>query len=341
MICIFTVQWEQLQKQNVQTQGFRFAKSTRMNVLSQIRQWLYFCVYFNVNILPASPRNLCMFMELMSNTSGYRHCKNVLSGIKFFHGATGKDFPDDDFLLETTMQGLKRRLAGTPKQVLPIDPVMLRRMYRFVDISKPSELSAWCGFLLAFYCLFRKANLCPEENMDNPSMVLKRSDIVVDEELQHVLVYVNFSKTNQYMQRSHVIPIPRNSDPALDLYSHIKLLFTKVKASPDSTALLFSARQFINHRSFTEKLKTLIKKAGLDPSLYSGHSFRRGGASYLYSVGGTTLMVQVLGEWSSQIYTRYLSLSVEDRLEAQQLIANNISSTVGFMELSDLHHNPR
>ena len=296
MICIFIVQWEQLQRQNVQTQGFRFAKSTRTNVLSQIRQWLYFCVYFKVNILPASPRNLCMFMELMSNTSGYRHCKNVLSGIKFLHGATGRDFPEDDFLLETTMQGLKRRLAGTPKQVLPIDPVMLRRMYRFVDISKSSELSAWCGFLLAFYCLFRKANLCPKENMGNPSMVLKRSDIVVDEELQQVLVYVNFSKTNQYMQRSHVIPIPRNSDPALDLYSHIQLLFTKVKASPDSPALSFSSRQFINHRSFTEKLKTLIKKAGLDPSLYSGHRFRRGGASYLYSVGGTTLMVQVLGE---------------------------------------------
>ena len=171
-------------------------------------------------------------------------------------------------------------------------------------------------------------------------MVLKRSDIVVDEELQTVLVYVNFSKTNQYMQRSHVIPVPRNSDPALDLYSHIKLLFTKVKASPDSPALSFSKRQFINHRSFTEKLKTLIKKAGLDPALYSGHSFRRGGASYLYSVGGSTLMIQILGEWSSQIYTRYLSLSVEDRLEAQQLIAVNINSTVGQAELSDLHYNP-
>ena len=156
-----------------------------------------------------------------------------------------------------------------------------------------------------------------------------------------MLVYVNFSKTNQYMQRSHIIPIPRNVDPALDLYSHIKLLFNKVKSSPDSPALSFSARQFINHRTFTEKLKLLIKKAGLDPSLYSGHSFRRGGASYLYSIGGTTLMVQVLGEWSSQIFTRYLSLSLEDRLEAQQLIASNINSTVGYTDLSDLHHNPR
>ena len=331
---------DQLRQQNVRTQGFRFAKSTRTNVLSQIRQWLYFCIYFQVSMLPASPQNLCLFMELMSNSSGYRHCKNVLSGVKFLHGATGHDFPGDNFLLETTMQGLKRRLAGTPKQVLPVDPVLLRRMYQFIDVRKPVDLAAWCGFLLAFYCLFRKANLCPTESTDNPSMVLKRSDIKIDEELQTVLVYVNFSKTNQYMLRSHVIPIPRNTDPALDLYSHIKLLYSKVKTNPDSPALSFSKNGFINHRTFTDKLKLLIKKAGLDPALYSGHSFRRGGASYLYSVGGSTLMVQVLGEWSSQIYTRYLSLSVEDRLEAQQLIATNINSTVGHTELSDLHHNP-
>ena len=51
-------------------------------------------------------------------------------------------------------------------------------------------------------------------------------------------------------------------------------------------------------------------------------------------------MVQVLGEWSSQIFTRYLSLSIEDRLEAQELIATNINSTVGFTALSDRHHHP-
>ena len=322
------------------TQGFRFAKSTRTNVLSQIRQWLYFALYFGVPILPATPLSLCLFLELMSNTSGYRHCKNVLSGIKFLHGATGHDFPESDFLLETTLQGLKRKLAGTPKQVLPIDPIVLRRMYQFVDTRKLGDLSAWCGFLLAFYCLFRKANLCPKESENNPSIVIKRSDIELDEELEHVLVYVNFSKTNQFMQRSHVIPIPRNSDPALDLYSHLKVLFSKVKASPESPALSFSPTKYINHRTFTEKLKLLIKKSGLDPALYSGHSFRRGGASYLYSIGGTTLMVQVLGEWSSQIYTRYLSLSLEDRLEAQELIASNINSSVGYMELSNRHHNP-
>ena len=323
------------------TQGFRFAKSTRANILSQIRQWLYFAVYFDASILPATPLSLCLFMELMANSSGYRHCKNVLSGVKFLHGATGHNFPENDFLLETTLQGLKRKLAGTPKQVLPIDPVVLRRMYQFVDPTKPRDLAAWCGFLLAFYCLFRKANLCPKDFDGNPSVVLTRSDVEIDEEQQQVLVYVNFSKTNQFMQRSHVIPIPKNDDPALDLFSHLKLLLKKVKSKPDAPVLSFSGSQYINHRTFTEILKSLLKKAGLDPSLYSGHSFRRGGASYLYSIGGTTLMVQVLGEWSSQIFTRYLSLSIEDRLEAQELIANNINSTVGHVTLADRHHNPR
>ena len=341
VILIFILaQWEQLQHQNVGTQGHRFAKSTRKNVLSQIRQWLYFAFYFDVSILPASPLSLCLFMELMANTSGYKHCKNVLSGVKFLHGATGHAFPESDFLLETTLQGLKRRLAGTPKQVLPIDPIVLRRMYQHVDTKKPGDLSAWCGFLLAFYCLFRKANLCPKDFDGNPSVVLTRSDVEIDEELQQVLVYVNFSKTNQFMLRSHVIPIPKNDDPALDLFSHLKQLLKQVKANPDAPVLSYTATQFIDHRTFTDRLKTLLKKAGLDPSLYSGHSFRRGGASYLYSIGGTTLMVQVLGEWSSQIFTRYLSLSIEDRLDAQELIASNINSTIGFMSLSDRHHHP-
>ena len=38
-------------------------------------------------------------------------------------------------------------------------------------------------------------------------------------------------------------------------------------------------------------------------------------------------MLQVLGEWSSQIYTRYLVVSITDRLEVQELIAGSINTT--------------
>ena len=80
---------------------------------------------------------------------------------------------------------------------------------------------------------------------------------------------------------------------------------------------------------FTVRLKELLKSAGLEPSLYSGHSFRRGGASFLFSIGGSQLMVQVLGDWSSMVYTRYLYMSADDRMAAQNLMATYINSEVG------------
>ena len=315
------------------TQGYRFAKSTKANVLSQIRQWVYFCGHFGRPVLPASENDLCIFLELMSNSSGYGHIKNVLGGVKYLHHTMGHNFPSDSVRIEDTLQGLKRKLKGTPKQVLPIDPVILRRMYAFVNTKKTRDLALWCGFLIAFYTLFRKANVCPKELNFDPDTVLTRGDIIIDDEMERVLIFVNFSKTNQYQKRCHVIPIPKNLDPALDLFTHLSSLFRQVTADKNSPALSFSSAGFVTHQTFTEKLKSLLSKAGLDPSLFSGHSFRRGGASYLYSVGGSTLMVQVLGDWSSQIFTRYLHLSLEDRLASQNLIMDNINRTVGHTEL--------
>ena len=147
------------------------------------------------------------------------------------------------------------------------------------------------------------------------------------------MIFVNFAKNNQFQKQCHVIPIPSNKDPALDLYSHLSELFERVEADEDAPALSYSSKTFLTHRTFTTRLKLLIEKAGLDPALFSGHSFRRGGASYLYSIGGTTLMVQTLGCWSSQVFTRYLHLSLEDRLSAQELIASNINSSIGNTKL--------
>ena len=332
---LLSVHWNELQHQNIVTQGYRFAKSTKNNVLSQIRQWLYFAFYFKVNVSPASPKSLCLFMELMAKTSGYGHCKNVLGGIKYLHASTGHDFPSNDFGLEETLQGLKRRLKGTPQMALPIDPVILRRMYKHICISKKSDLAMWCGYLVAFYCLFRKANVVPKDSNFDPLTILTRGDIEIDEAGKRVLVYVNFSKTNQYMKQFHVIPIPANSDPALDLFRHIRLLFSSVNIHEEAPAFSYTKSSFVDHRSYTVRLKELLLRAGLNPDHYSGHSFRRGGASYLYSIGGTTLMVQVLGDWSSQVFTRYLHLSLEDRLEAQELIASNINNTVGDLLLPE------
>ena len=106
----------------------------------------------------------------------------------------------------------------------------------------------------------------------------------------------------------------------------MSLLKERVPAPPDAPAFTYGTNQYINYRKFTSKLKQVLDKAGLNPDLFSGHSFRRGGASFLFSVGASQLMVQILGGWSSLVYTRYLFMSEQDRLEAQILMAKAINN---------------
>ena len=326
-VFLLIVFWDQLRSQNVRTQGYRFAQSTRKGLISHLRTWFYFTLYFNLSIMPATEDSLCMFMELMSLTVGYAHCKALLSTVKYLHAAMGYTF-HHNFSLDCTLQGLKRRLARTPFQVLPIDPSVLRLMYRGINIKKKADLALWCSFLVAFFCLFRKANTVPKNVKFDPNCILTRENIGIDRTEKIVYVYVGFSKTNQYRKKDRCIPIPRNDDPCLDLYRHIDLLFSSVDADSQDPAFTYGKNTFVNYYTFTKRLKELLSKSGLEPSLYSGHSFRRGGASFLFSIGGSQLMVQVLGDWSSMVYTRYLYMSADDRMSSQVLIADAINSSV-------------
>ena len=316
-----------LRNQNITTQGFRFAKNSRKNVVSHIRTWFFFCTFFGFFIMTASDESLCLFAELMSLTCGYPHIKSVLGSIKYIHLAKGHNYPSESFNLDCTLQGLKRRLARTPNQVLPLDPGILREMYKFIDTDKPEDLSLWCSFLVAFFCLFRKANVVPEGTKFDPNGILTREDIFVDDANHQVYIYVAFSKTNQFMKRSHTIPIPQNNDEAMDLYRHMKKLMEICPADDTAPAFTYGKNKYISYRIFTNRLKDLLGRAGRNPDWYSGHSFRRGGASYLHSIGGNTLLVQTLGEWASQIFVRYLHLSTEDRYQAQLLISEAINSS--------------
>ena len=53
----------------------------------------------------------------------------------------------------------------------------------------------------------------------------------------------------------------------------------------------------------------------LDTKVYSPHSFRRGGATFEFQVGAHPLFIKCLGDWSSDAYLIYLTLSNEDKVE--------------------------
>ena len=315
----------QLSANNIVTQGFRFAVNTVKNNISNIRTYFFFCTYFSLIALPADPETLCYFAELLAITVSFGHIKNVLSSVKFLHAAYNLEYPVNNFGLDATLQGLKRKLAKTPFQVLPITPDILRLIHDRLDMRKKSDLALWVSFLVAFFCLFRKKNVCPESSEPSKDKTLRRKHIEIDNENNIVYIYCNFSKTNQFGSSDLVIPVPGNQDPRLDLVRHVTNLFAIVDADPDQPAFTYAPGKFVHYRLFTDRLKSLLSSCGLDASLYSGHSFRRGGASFLYKVGGSILQIMSSGSWASTCFTRYLFLTDEERMEAQLLISSAIN----------------
>ena len=316
-----------LRLQNRVTQSFKYTKESAANVKSGIRQFLYFTLHFKLKAWPASVDTLTCFLEFMARTSGFPHLKHLLSSVKFLHEALDQPFPTNSFMIDMTMQGLKRRLARVPFQVLPLTPVIMRKMFSHLNMALLADRALWCSYLLSFYGLLRKSSSVPKSSSYNVNKVLVRRNISVDMVNNMVYIYLGRGKTNNFCTRDVIIPVPGNSDPAMDPVRHLHALFSGVTASPDSPAFSHAQGQFINYASFTSRLKNLLKKSGYNPDLYSGHSFRRGGASFLHSCGGTALMIQASGDWSSQCFTRYLYLTESERLHSQSLMARGINAS--------------
>ena len=106
----------------------------------------------------------------------------------------------------------------------------------------------------------------------------------------------------------------------------MKLLFTRFDLPSNLPAFSYMEKskiKCVTYTGFTKELRRLLDAAGYKSSSYSGHSFRQGGASYLYSLGADPLIIQASGDWASDCYTRYVCLSLDQRLKAQQMMAYN------------------
>ena len=108
-------QLNNLRLQNQITQGFKYTK--------EIRQYLYFTMHYKLQPFPTKVDTMVCFLEFMARTSGHPHLKHFLFSVKFAHEALDMKFPVDSFQLDTTMQGLKRRLKKNPLSSTSVDPI--------------------------------------------------------------------------------------------------------------------------------------------------------------------------------------------------------------------------
>jgi len=243
--------------------------------------------------------------------------RNYVQGVKLLHLLRGLPFPhfsNTEFKL--VLRGISRLNPHTPRQPLPITPPVLLRMLEVLDLNTPLHATLWCCFLLAFYLFARKSNMVPpSKSAFDPKKHLRRGDIVESE--AGVLVCIRWSKTIQFGERVLHIPLVAVPGSPLCPSAAVQRMRRLVAGSRSGPAFLIPSVEGVvslTHASFTTFLRQILNQAGYTAAAYSGHSFRRGGATWAFSSGVPGELIRMHGDWHSEAYLRYLEYSVKTKL---------------------------
>lgn len=85
-----------------------------------------------------------------------------------------------------------------------------------------------------------------------------------------------------------------------------------VRARPREPLFTLPDKSSITYKNFQIKLRQLISSLNRDPKCFSSNSFRRGGCTFAFNIPSDLTLL--LGDWKSDAYRKYLSLSMEDKL---------------------------
>ncbi|XP_071172179.1 uncharacterized protein [Mytilus edulis] len=160
----------------------------------------------------------------------------------------------------------------------------------------------------------QKSNLVG--TVDDSSKCLHRENISVFED--YLLVQFRWSKTIQFGERVLEIPIVKNLSSPLCAFSAFKAMCAKFPALASSPAfLVLSGRKTkpVSYNMLQNFLKNIVEKIGLDPTQYSSHSFRRGGATWAFQCGVSSELIQLQGDWKSDAYKLYLRYGLNDKMQ--------------------------
>ena len=92
---------------------------------------------------------------------------------------------------------------------------------------------------------------------------------------------------------------------------------------PNASDPLFVTRtgHALTKHLFNSNLKLVLSLAGIDPSHYSGHSLRAGGATDAALSGMPDWEIKMIGRWSSSAYYRYIRIPLADRARSCKRLA--------------------
>ena len=314
-----------------QIQDFTLSAATKRNYHSIWNTYLKFCDFYTLQPFPASPSTITAFITLVSFSFKSHHTiNNYLSALRHLHVFCPLDASAfDDIHVKLTQKGLKKSMIRIPHRKAPLTPSILLQFHALLNLRNSAHLALWSALLVGFFTFFHTANLVPQTfDSFSPQQALSRGSVNFN--TSGAFLTVTKTKTQQAGDTALVVPVPRIPGSPLCPTTALKLLLRMVPA-PDACPLFTfasTANQItcITAKSLNDGIKHLVSLISLDPLEFSGHSLRQGGATFAFKCSIPAELIKLQGDWRSDTYMLYLSLSLADRLVLTQVLAEHVQT---------------
>ena len=260
--------------------------------------------------------------------------RQYLNIVRILHVDAGFSNPlESNWYVSSILKGVRRVKGDISLQKLPITLDILQSIFTKLNLLCSLDRTFWAACLVAFYSFFRKSNLLiPSVELFDPTRHLCASDVQFTQD--GVILTVRWSKVIQFRERTLHIPLPRIPNSVFCPSNALLGLFLECPA-PAYPAPLFRYKEGsgilpLNQTQFTSKLHECLQSLGFPPEKYSGHSFRRGGASYALHCGLPVDLIKLQGDWKSNSCERYLQPSFSLRQQVAATLGHNTGTYEGI-----------
>ena len=278
-----------------------------------------------IPVVPTTVKVMCSFIVYLSEKLAYVTIDNYVSGVLMLNKYFGYDvsYIRLDFVFSTTLKGLRRLLGDPEPRRITLSLENLLNMSLSVDCLNVNERCMWSCIVTSFRSLLRKCNLVPD-NLKLEGHFLRRSSLTFSS--WGVLLKVSSSKTIQYGQRTHLIPLTYARGSPLCAPTLLSRHFNdcpSVTADSPVFMLKYAGRYVpLTYPVLLKYLKKLLKCVHLDVLGAGCHSLRRAGAAFLHHSGVPLEDIRQTGDWASLTALIYLAKPLSSRIDLDRMVVD-------------------
>jgi integrase len=286
-----------------------------------MRSYLEFTQQLGINpTTPITEEVACLFATHLAANKHNRAStiRAYLNHVKSWHIDLGTYSKTEEFLrLDRLVEGIIRNQVARPtKRAAPLTTDILKRIAGSINQKDKNEVTWMAIASLATHGLFRLGELVPSKKGDQPT--LDRDQIQLQQD--HVAIKLTKEKTDQLGLSEPVLVARMVSTTCPWLWLH-KMRALDQRTKPTGHAFQDALGQPVTKAWVVYRLRRKLSAMGLKPEKFTGHSFRRGGATSLALAGVPDNVIAAIGRWKSTSFQLYIDLPREAKFRAQRAMA--------------------